>query len=395
MTEVEPRRPRPETRAPRTRVRRRPDRRGGGRRRGDRRPRPGRRGRRSRGAETAAGDGPGPEARRPGRRRRPGRAGGVDGRGARAGPSSRSGRCIPGCGSDGWPSCGSRAAGACAGSWPGVAVLVALCVALLVLHTPLLAVRNATVRGASHTGTEAVLAGGGAPRPSPPHRRGPQDGGRRRRTASLGGPRRGGAALARQRDDHRHRASPAGLVRPARRGRGRGRRHRPGPGLAGGAAPGLVLVAPVAPGRPGTRPGRRRRGPRCEVAGALPASLAGACHGGDAWTHAASSRWISGAGSAPCWARPRSCTGQAHRRWPACWPGRRVSGPAVIDVTVPDEPTVGPPPPAVATVTKTPVTWVWAPGVAVGLLDRFAVPPYREGTSAGPGTHPNERCGRG
>ena len=34
----------------------------------------------------------------------------------------------------------------------GVAVLVALCVALLVLHTPLLALRHATVRGADHTG---------------------------------------------------------------------------------------------------------------------------------------------------------------------------------------------------------------------------------------------------
>jgi len=28
--------------------------------------------------------------------------------------------------------------------------------------------------------------------------------------------------------------------------------------------------------------------------------------------------------------------------------------------------------------------------VTVALLDRFAVPPYREVTSAGPGTHPNE-----
>ena len=42
------------------------------------------------------------------------------------------------------------------------------------------------------------------------------------------------------------------------------------------------------------------------------------------------------------------------------------------------------------TVVTMPVTWVWARRVAVGLLDRFAVPPYREGTSAGPGTHPNE-----
>jgi hypothetical protein len=37
-----------------------------------------------------------------------------------------------------------------------------------------------------------------------------------------------------------------------------------------------------------------------------------------------------------------------------------------------------------------PMTWVWTPRVTVSLLDRFAVPPYREGTSACPGTHPNE-----
>jgi hypothetical protein len=43
----------------------------------------------------------------------------------------------------------------------GVAVLVVLCVALLVLHTPLLALRHATVRGAPHTGSEAVLQAAG------------------------------------------------------------------------------------------------------------------------------------------------------------------------------------------------------------------------------------------
>ena len=40
--------------------------------------------------------------------------------------------------------------------------------------------------------------------------------------------------------------------------------------------------------------------------------------------------------------------------------------------------------------TKMPVTWVWAPRVTVSLLDRFAVPPYREVTSAGPAPHRNQ-----
>ena len=43
----------------------------------------------------------------------------------------------------------------------GVAVLVAVCVALLTLHTPLLALRHATVVGAPHTGAQAVLQAAG------------------------------------------------------------------------------------------------------------------------------------------------------------------------------------------------------------------------------------------
>jgi cell division protein FtsQ len=43
----------------------------------------------------------------------------------------------------------------------GVSVLAAACVALLVLHTPLLAVRHATVQGATHTGAAAVLDAAG------------------------------------------------------------------------------------------------------------------------------------------------------------------------------------------------------------------------------------------
>ncbi len=53
----------------------------------------------------------------------------------------------------------------------GVVVLVVLCVALLVLHTPLLALRHATVRGAAAHRLRSRAPGGGLARSPPAHRR--------------------------------------------------------------------------------------------------------------------------------------------------------------------------------------------------------------------------------
>jgi cell division protein FtsQ len=224
----------------------------------------------------------------------------------------------------------------------GVAVLVALCIALLVLHTPLLALRSATVRGAQHTGTQAVLQAAGL-LSNPPlidvdpktvaadveklpwvaHaavvRHWPD-----RVTITVTErvplgffPRRGGVAVV----DH------TGRVLAWQRG----------------ATTGLVLVAPVTPGRPGTVLAGAAR-PVLRVASALPASLSARVLEVSADAHGTVRLNLGGGVSAvlgPATEVQAKLTALA-----TVLSGAHVSGPAVIDVTYPDEPTVGPPPPA-------------------------------------------------
>ena len=182
--------------------------------------------------------------------------------------------------------------------------------------------------------------------------------------AALGGARRGGAALARQRDRHRHRTGPAGRDRPPRRGRRPGR--RPGRVLAWQAGPrhrGSCSWRPVTRVAPGPSSPRAAR-PALAGGGAVAERRSSA-----AWctvsapTHRGMVTLDLGGGvsavlgydAAHC--RPSSSSlASVLRGRPR--DGRRT----VIDVTVPDEPAVGPATTSrSATVTKMPVTWVWAP----------------------------------
>ncbi len=222
-----------------------------------------------------------------------------------------------------------------------MAVLVALCVVLLVLHTPLLALRGATVRGAEHTGTQAVLHAAGL-LTNPPlidvdpktvaanveklpwiaHatvvRHWPD-----RVTITVTErvplgffPRPGGVAVV----DH------TGRVLAWERG----------------ATTGLVLVAPVTPGRPGTVLAGAAR-PVLRVASALPPSLSARVLEVSADAHGTVRLNLGGGVSAvlgPATEVQAKLTALA-----TVLSGAQVMGPAVIDVTYPDEPTVGPPAP--------------------------------------------------
>jgi hypothetical protein len=105
-------------------------------------------------------------------------------------------------------------------------------------------------------------------------------------------------------------------------------------------APGLVLVAPVTPGRPGTvLPAAAR--PALVVASALPTTLAGRVQRVTAnslgMVTLALGKGVSASlGSTQDLAAKLVAVASVLA-------GVHVPGPAVIDVTVPDEPTVGPP----------------------------------------------------
>ncbi|HVA03278.1 MAG TPA: FtsQ-type POTRA domain-containing protein [Acidimicrobiales bacterium] len=225
----------------------------------------------------------------------------------------------------------------------GVVVLVGLCMALLVLHTPLLALRHATVRGAQHTGSDAVLRAAGLldhpplidvdPKSAAAH------------IEKL--PWVAHAVVARHWPDSvtitvTERAALGSVARPGGGvavvdASGRVLAWEPGP------SPGLVLVAPVTPGRPGTVLASPAR-PALDVASALPPTLAGRVVKVTADTRGMVSLDLGGGVSAVL-----GSTAGLQAKLTALasvLAGAHVSPPAVIDVTVPDEPTVGRPPPA-------------------------------------------------
>ncbi len=155
----------------------------------------------------------------------------------------------------------------------GVAVLVVLCVVLLALHTPLLALRSATVRGAQHTGNQAVLRAAGLLTHPPLIDVDPKS--VAAEVERL--PWVAHATVIRHWPDSvtvivTERAPLGSMARP---GGGTAVVDRTGRVLAwqGGAPTGLVLVAPVTPGRPGTVLARAAR-PALAVAAALPPTLA-------------------------------------------------------------------------------------------------------------------------
>lgn len=224
----------------------------------------------------------------------------------------------------------------------GVAVLVVVCVALLVLHTPLLALRNATVRGAQHTGTQAVLQAAGLLDDPPLIDVDPKS------TAAEVErlPWVAHAVVVRHWPDSvtitvTERVPVGSVARPSG---GVAVVDASGRVLAweASAPPGLVLVVPVTPGLPGTVLARPAR-PALEVASALAPSLAARVVSVTATAEGMVSLGLGGGVSAVL-----GTTAGLEAKLTALasvLAGAHVSAPAVIDVTVPDEPTVGPPPP--------------------------------------------------
>jgi cell division protein FtsQ len=215
-------------------------------------------------------------------------------------------------------------------------------VALLVLHTPLLALRNATVRGAQHTGSEAVLQAAGLLDHPPLIDVDPKSAAARIEKL----PWVAHAVVARHWPDSVTiivtERLPLGSV--ARPGGGVAVVDASGHVLAwqSSATPGLVLVAPVTPGRPGTVLAGPAR-PALAVASALPPALAGRVLKVAADARARVSLDLGGGVSAVL----GSTTGLQAKltALASVLAGAHVSPPAVIDVTIPDEPTVGRPPP--------------------------------------------------
>jgi cell division protein FtsQ len=224
----------------------------------------------------------------------------------------------------------------------GVAVLVVLCLVLLVLHTPLLALRHATVRGAQHTGSQAVLGAAGLLDDPPLIDVDP--------TSAAAQVERlpwvAHAVVVRHWPDSvtitvTERVPLGSIARPAG---GVAVVDASGRVLAwqSSAPPGLVLVAPVTPGRPGTVLAPAAE-PALQVASALPPSLVGRVLHVTVSAQGMVSLDLGGGVSATL-----GSTAGLEAKLTALasvLAGAHVSGPAVIDVTVPDEPTVGPPPP--------------------------------------------------
>jgi cell division protein FtsQ len=225
----------------------------------------------------------------------------------------------------------------------GVAVLVALCLALLLLHTPLLALRHVTVRGAPHTGDQAVLQAAGLLDAPPLIDVDPK-------TAAARVERLPWVAHA---EVLRH--WPDSLTVIVTERVPLGSVARPGGGVAlvdasgrvlaweSAAVSGLVLVAPVTPGPPGTvlAPGAR---PVLQVAAALSPPLSARVQKVSVDDRGVVRLDLGGGITAVL----GSTTGLQAKlvSLATVLAGAHVSAPAVIDVTVPEEPTVGPPPPA-------------------------------------------------
>jgi cell division protein FtsQ len=224
----------------------------------------------------------------------------------------------------------------------GVVILVVLCVVLLVLHTPLLALRDTTVRGAQHTGSQAVLEAAGLLDDPPLIDVDPT-------TTAAKIERLPWVAHA---VVVRH--WPVSVTITVTERVALGSIAVPGGGVAvvdasgrvlawqPSAPPGPILVAPVTPGRPGTVLARPAR-PALRVASALPPSLAGRV------LHVTTD--AQGMVTLDLGRGLRAVLGSTDgteaklTALASVLAGAPVSGPAVIDVTVPDEPTIGPPPP--------------------------------------------------
>jgi cell division protein FtsQ len=222
----------------------------------------------------------------------------------------------------------------------GVAVLVALCVAVVVLHTPLLALRHATVNGARHTGNEAVLQAAGLSGHPPLIDVVPKSAA----THVEGLPWVARAVVVRHWPDSVTitvtERVPLGAI--ARHGGGVALVDASGRVLAWEAAPpsGLVLVAPVNPGRPGTVLAGAAH-PALMVGSALPAAIADGVRQVIVDARGMVTLDLGGGVSAVL-GRTDELTAKLSAL-ASVLAGAHVVGPAVIDVTVPDEPTVGPP----------------------------------------------------
>jgi cell division protein FtsQ len=225
----------------------------------------------------------------------------------------------------------------------GVVVLVLACVAMLVLHTPLVAVRSTSVSGAGHTGVGAVLAAAGLTGHPPLIDVDPP--------AAAAAVERlpwvAHAVVVRRWPDAVSvtvtERVPLGAV--PLEGGGVALVDATGHVLAWerSAPAGLVLSVPVAPGPPGTVLAPADR-PALHVGAALTGSLAGRV---SSVTAGANGTVVLGLG--------RGLT--AELGTPADLGAKLDAvasvlaeadprGPALIDVTIPDQPTVGPPPPA-------------------------------------------------
>jgi cell division protein FtsQ len=221
-------------------------------------------------------------------------------------------------------------------------VLVVLCVGLLVLHTPLLALRHATVRGAEHSGTEAVLQAAGLLDHPPLIDVDPAN--VAARVERL--PWVAHAVVVRNWPDDvtitvTERAPVGSIARP---GGKVAVVDASGRVLAwqDAAPPGLVLVAPVVPGPPGAVLAGGAR-PALAVAAALPAALAGRVRQVAVGAGGVVTLDLGGGVHATL-----GRTDELHAKLVALasvLAGAQVSGPAMIDLTVPGEPTVGPAPP--------------------------------------------------
>jgi len=222
----------------------------------------------------------------------------------------------------------------------GVSVLAVLCLGLLVLHTPLLAVRHTTVLGAVHTPEGAVVKAAGLSGHPPLVDVDP--GAAARRVEQL--PWVARAVVARHWPDAVTvtvtERVPLGAV--ARSGGGGAEVDAAGHVLAWttGAPTGLVLVVPVAPGPPGTvLPAAAR--PALLVGANLPASVAAHVRrvvmgpGGSVTLDLGGGVTAVLGGTDGLRAKLEALASVLAAAAPR--------GPAVIDVTVPDQPTVGPP----------------------------------------------------
>ncbi len=224
----------------------------------------------------------------------------------------------------------------------GVALLVALCVGMLVLHTPLVAVRQVTVSGADHSGVQAIVAAAGLTGSPPLIDVDPAAAAAR--VEAL--PWVAHATVARRWPDAvsvtvTERVPIGAVLRP---GGGAAVVDATGRVLAWdpSAPPGLVLSLPTAPGAPGTALAPADR-PGVAVAAALPASVAGrvrevAVDGGQV-------RLDLGGGLSALLGSPDELSAKL-AALASVLEEARPRGPAVIDLTLPDQPAVGPPTPA-------------------------------------------------